>query len=65
MFVRSARLPNTVDVNTINAAYANGTLSVVFAKSKAAKPKRIAVKFAEKGMDHASVRIVGEFPVRE
>jgi HSP20 family protein len=47
-FARSFNLPNTVDVNTINATYANGILEVVFAKDESAKPKQIPVKFAQK-----------------
>lgn len=47
-FARSFNLPSTVDVNTINATYANGILEVVFAKHESAKPKQIPVKFAQK-----------------
>jgi HSP20 family protein len=47
-FARSFNLPNTVDVNTINATYANGILQVVFAKHESAKPKQIPVTFAQK-----------------
>lgn len=46
-FARSFTLPNTVDVNTINATYTNGILQVVFAKNEAAKPKQIPVKFTQ------------------
>jgi HSP20 family protein len=47
-FVRSFNLPQTVDVNTINATYTNGILQVVFARHEAAKPKQIPVNFAQK-----------------
>ena len=47
-FVRSFNLPQTVDVNAINATYTNGILHIVFAKNEAAKPKQIPVKFAQK-----------------
>jgi HSP20 family protein len=48
IFMRSFNLPQTVDVNTINATYTNGLLQIVFAKHEAAKPKRIPVNFAQK-----------------
>ena len=47
-FTRSFNLPNTVDVNTINATYTNGILQIMLAKNEAAKPKQIPVKFAQK-----------------
>ena len=47
-FMRSFSLPQTVDVNTINATYTNGILQIVFAKHEAAKPKQIPVNFAQK-----------------
>lgn len=47
-FTRSFNLPNTVDVNTIHAAYANGILEVVLAKNEAAKPKQIPVNVPQK-----------------
>ena len=43
-FTRSFNLPNTVDVNTINATYTNGILEVVFAKHESAKAEQIPVK---------------------
>jgi HSP20 family molecular chaperone IbpA len=46
--VRSFNLPQTVDVNTINATYTNGILQIVFAKHEAAKPKQIPVNFVQK-----------------
>ena len=49
-FARSFNLPNTVDVNTINATYTNGILEVVFAKHESAKPKQVPVKFTQKGL---------------
>lgn len=47
-FVRTFNLPQTVDVNTINATYTNGILQIVFPKHEAAKPKQIPVNFAQK-----------------
>jgi HSP20 family protein len=47
-FARSFNLPNTVDVNSINATYTNGVLQIVFARRAEAKPKQIPVKFAQK-----------------
>src|ERR1700740_2849969 len=47
-FIRTFNLPQTVDVNTINATYTNGILQIVFAKHEAAKPKQIPVNFAQK-----------------
>jgi HSP20 family protein len=47
-FTRSFTLPNTVDMNSINATYTNGVLQIVFAKRAEAKPKQIPVKFAQK-----------------
>jgi HSP20 family protein len=47
-FIRTFNLPQTVDVNTINATYTNGILQIVFAKHEAAKPKQISVNFAQK-----------------
>lgn len=46
--IRSGNLPQTVDVNTINATYTNGILQIVFAKHEAAKPKQIPVTFTQK-----------------
>lgn len=47
-FLRSFHLPQTVDVNTINATYANGILQIMFAKHEAAKPKQVPVQFRQK-----------------
>jgi|SRR5579859_1593074 len=47
-FMRTFNLPQTVDVNTINATYTNGILQIGFAKHEAAKPKQIPVKVAQK-----------------
>ena len=47
-FMRTFNLPETVDVNTINATYTNGILQIVFAKLEAAKPKQIPVDVAQK-----------------
>ena len=47
-FMRTFSLPQTVDVNTINATYTSGILQIVFAKHEAAKSKQIPVQFAQK-----------------
>jgi len=47
-FMRTFNLPQTVDVNTINATYTGGILQIVFAKREAAKAKQIPVQFAQK-----------------
>lgn len=47
-FIRTFNLPQTVDVNTINATYTNGILQIVFGKHEAAKPKQVSVNFAQK-----------------
>src|ERR1700757_4043983 len=47
-FIRTFNLPQTVDVNTINATCTNGILQIVFAKHEAAKPKQISVNFAQR-----------------
>ena len=47
-FMRTFNLPQTVDVNTVNATYTNGILHIVFAKHEAAKPKQIRVNFTQK-----------------
>jgi HSP20 family protein len=47
-FMRSFNLPQTVDVNTINATYSNGIPQIVFAKHETAKPRQIPVKFSQK-----------------
>lgn len=43
-FVRTFRVPNTVDPNGIRAELARGVLRVHLAKSESAKPKRIEVR---------------------
>ena len=47
-FMRTFNLPQTVDVDTINATYTRGILQIVFAKHEAAKTKQIPVQFAQK-----------------
>lgn len=42
-YLRSLRLPETVDPNAAQATFENGVLRLVFRKSEQAKPKRIAV----------------------
>jgi HSP20 family protein len=53
-FMRTFNLPQTVDVNTINAAYTNGILQILFAKHAAAKPKQIPVNFAQKELTESA-----------
>lgn len=43
-FVRSFTLPDTVDVEKINADYKNGILELALGKREEAKPKEIEVK---------------------
>jgi HSP20 family protein len=43
-FVRSFTLPNTVDVENVDAQAADGVLSISLAKKPEAKPKQIEVK---------------------
>ncbi|MBF0272742.1 MAG: Hsp20/alpha crystallin family protein [Magnetococcales bacterium] len=43
-FSRSFQLPNTTDVNGIQAAYKNGVLEVMLPKREEAKPRAIQVK---------------------
>ena len=43
-FVRSFTLPQTVDPETVKAAYENGVLNVTIAKKAEAKPKQIKVE---------------------
>jgi len=47
-FIRTFTLPNTIDLNSIDATYVNGVLQIVFAKCEDAKPKQIPVKAAQK-----------------
>jgi HSP20 family protein len=54
VFVRSFNLPNTIDVNSINATCTNGVLEIVFAKREEAKPKQIPVKVAQKELTVSS-----------
>jgi HSP20 family protein len=42
-FVRSMRLPETVDAEAADARFENGVLRLVFPKSERAKPRRISV----------------------
>ena len=48
-FVRSFTLPNTVDVENIEAEAADGVLSISLAKKPEAKPKQIEVKVGAAG----------------
>jgi HSP20 family protein len=43
-FIRSFTLPNTVDVDHVDAQAVDGVLSISFAKKPEAKPKQIEVK---------------------
>ncbi|MFQ5608299.1 MAG: Hsp20/alpha crystallin family protein [Candidatus Zixiibacteriota bacterium] len=43
-FTRSFTLPETLDVDGINAKYENGFLRIVFPKLEQARPKKIEVK---------------------
>ncbi|MEO5347850.1 MAG: Hsp20/alpha crystallin family protein [Magnetococcus sp. YQC-9] len=45
-FSRSFQLPNTTDVNAIQASYKNGVLEVLLPKREEAKPRAIQVKVA-------------------
>lgn len=42
-FHRAVRLPDRVDPDKVTASYKDGLLTVIVAKSEAAKPRRIAV----------------------
>ncbi len=52
-FVRSFTLPQTVDADTVRAAYENGVLSVSIAKKAEAKPKQIKVEVTSASNNHA------------
>ena len=56
--MRTFNLPQTVDVNTINATYTSGILQIVFAKHQAAKPKQIPVQFAQKELNRFGISLV-------
>ena len=43
-FERSFTLPNTVDVNRVDAKFENGVLSITLPKAEQAKPRAIEVK---------------------
>ncbi len=43
-FERSFALPNTVDVEKVEAAFENGVLTITLPKAEKAKPREIAVK---------------------
>ncbi|MBF0428010.1 MAG: Hsp20/alpha crystallin family protein [Magnetococcales bacterium] len=45
-FSRSFQLPNTTDINAIQASYKNGVLEVILPKREEAKPRAIQVKVA-------------------
>lgn len=45
-FVRSFRLPKTVDANSIQADYRNGVLQLVLPKAEEAKPRKIEITAA-------------------
>lgn len=45
-FVRSFRLPKTVDPSRISAQYKAGVLEVILPKAEEAKPKKIEIKVA-------------------
>lgn len=45
-FVRSFRLPETVDAAKIRATYKDGVLEITLPKAEERKPKRIAIKAA-------------------
>ena len=47
-FVRTFRLPNTVDSEKVSAAYEQGLLKITLGKRAEAKPKQIKVGTAEK-----------------
>jgi HSP20 family protein len=47
-FERAFRLPTTVDAEKIQASFKDGVLELRLPKSEAAKPKRIAIREAEK-----------------
>jgi HSP20 family protein len=45
-FVRSFRLPKTVDSSRIAAAYENGVLEITLPKAEESKPKKVDIKVA-------------------
>jgi len=45
-FVRSFRLPETIDVARVDATYRDGVLEITLPKAEASKPKRVEVKAA-------------------
>jgi HSP20 family protein len=45
-FVRSFRLPKTVDATRIAASYRNGVLEIVLPKAEESKPKKVDIKVA-------------------
>lgn len=47
-FTRTFRLPNTVDMEHVEAAYDKGILKITLAKRAEAKPKQIKIGSAEK-----------------
>jgi HSP20 family protein len=42
-FVRSVRLPDTVDTEKVQAEFENGVLKLIFPKAEGARPRRISV----------------------
>jgi HSP20 family protein len=54
-FVRSFTLPNTVDVDNVQAAASDGVLSISLAKKPEAKPKQIEVRIGSAPVAQKSV----------
>jgi HSP20 family protein len=46
-FTRTFTLPQTVDTNTVKAAYENGVLKIELAKSETARPRQVKVEIAD------------------